>query len=255
MILITQPRVGKYHNDILNLEMAAKEIGWDVLSAPQSWRLDDNLIKSGIKGVPYGSSLFCETIAQQMNWNLLRNNFDWLCELPIEYTSRKIELMTLGEAKKITERKFIKPVDIKCFDAKIYESGSFAPHESISNDCPTLVSDPVEFTLEYRCFIENFKVHTWSNYIYEDHIINSKFWKKVPEGISHPCDFVQEMLYDIGAWAGRPASIYNTQASVIDVGYIRDKGWAIIETNEAWASGIYGCDPIKVLKVLEKSCE
>lgn len=66
MILITQPRVGTAHNEILALQIAAKELGWDVLSAPSGWRLDEDLAKSGIKGVPYGSQTFCEVIAQQM---------------------------------------------------------------------------------------------------------------------------------------------------------------------------------------------
>jgi len=46
-----------------------------------------------------------------------------------------------------------------------------------------------------------------------------------------------------------------TVPSVIDVGRIKGKGWAIIETNQAWASGLYGCGPMQVLKVLEQSCE
>jgi hypothetical protein len=43
-------------------------------------------------------------------------------------------------------------------------------------------------------------------------------------------------------------------AIVIDVGKIRDRGWAVIEANAAWAAGIYGCDPLQVLSVLEHAC-
>jgi hypothetical protein len=43
--------------------------------------------------------------------------------------------------------------------------------------------------------------------------------------------------------------------SVIDIGRIRGRGLAIIETNQAWASGLYGCDPMAALKVMEASCE
>lgn len=52
---------------------------------------------------------------------------------------------------------------------------------------------------------------------------------------------------------------FHTQAepvpSVIDVGRIPGKGWAIIETNQAWASGLYGCDPLEALKAIEGSVE
>ena len=255
MILITQPRVGKSANEIIALQMAAESLGWEVLPATYGWRLEDELINSGKVGVPYGSWTFCEVIAQQMNWKLKRNAFDWLASLPEEYLKRKVEFMTLGEAKKITERKFIKPADDKCFDAKVYEPGEFKPHEVVADDYPTLVSEPVKFTHEYRCFVSDFKVRTWSNYIYEDNLAEPAFWEKVPDGLTPPHEFVQEMLLDIGTWWGCPDSIYNTTASVIDVGYIPGKGWAIIETNECFASGLYGCDPVEAVKVMGAACE
>lgn len=250
-ILITQPRAGTSHNEILALHFAAKELGWEVLSAPGGWRLDEEITKSGTKGVPYGSQTFCEVIAQQMGWNLKQNSFDWLSKVHPYYLKRKVDFMTLGEAKKITERKFIKPADDKCFDARVYEPGTFAPHHLIDDSYPVLVSEPVDFDLEYRCFV-NGSVRTWSNYIMFDHVAEPRFWDMVPtnEG-STPSDLVNSFLYD--------ASVHNwdiiTVPSVIDVGRIKGKGWAIIETNQAWASGLYGCDPLAALQVMEKSVE
>src|SRR5574338_1599603 len=107
MILITQPRVGTSHNEILALQIAAKEMGWEVLPAPSGWRLDEELTKSGKKGVPYGSQTFCVVIAQQMGWTLKQNSFDWLAKIHPFFLKRKVEFMTLGEAKKIQETKFI----------------------------------------------------------------------------------------------------------------------------------------------------
>ncbi|MBD1904208.1 MULTISPECIES: ATP-grasp domain-containing protein [Cyanophyceae] len=40
------------------------------------------------------------------------------------------------------------------------------------------------------------------------------------------------------------------QATVIDVGVIQGRGWAVVEQNAAWGAGLYGCDPIEVLEVL-----
>lgn len=245
MILITQPRVGTAHNEILALQIAARDLGWDVLPAPSGWRLPEELIASGVKGVPYGSQTFCEVIAQQMNWTLKANPFDWLAKLPEVYVSRKIDFMTLGEAEKLTERKFIKPADDKCFDAKVYEVGEFKPHELISKDYPVLVSDIVNFDLEYRCFVDGKRVRTWSNYIYHEHVADPKFWDAIPTNEEwFPSDFVQFIMDDE----------IETMPSVIDVGRIPGKGWAIIETNQAWASGLYGCDAGYALQVMAKAC-
>jgi hypothetical protein len=44
--------------------------------------------------------------------------------------------------------------------------------------------------------------------------------------------------------------IYLPPSVVVDVGLIPDRGWAVVEANASWASGIYGCDPAKVLQTL-----
>lgn len=246
MLLITQPRAGTSHNEILALQMTTRQRGWEVLSADTGWRLDAMMTKSGVKGVPYGSQTFCEVIAQQMNWKLLANSFDWLAKLPPEYLKRQVDFMTLGEAKKLTQTKFIKPADDKVFPAKVYAPGELITHEVVKDDTPTLVSDVVQWDLEYRCFVDGRVVKTWSNYICHEHIADPKYWDMVPMNDQSnllPGEFVQNLLYRTGA-----------APSVIDVGRIPGKGWAIIESNQAWASGIYGCDPDGVLDVLEVSC-
>jgi len=43
-------------------------------------------------------------------------------------------------------------------------------------------------------------------------------------------------------------------AVAVDVGVIQDPGWAVIESNAAFGDGIYGCDPVKVLRVLHRAC-
>lgn len=249
MLLITQPRVGTSHNEILALHMAARALGWEVLPAPSGWRLDEELTKSGVKGVPYGSQTFCEVIAQQMGWALKQNSFDWLAQVPFEYVKRKIDFMTLGEAEQLTERKFIKPADDKCFDAKVYEPGEFKPNPIIERTYPVLVSEPVQFDIEYRTFMNGFDIYTWSNYLFYGEINDPKYCHMINEDYEHPVKFVHDMMISVHP------SILPTVPSVIDVGFIRGKGMAIIETNQAWASGLYGCDPTEALKVMGMSCE
>jgi ATP-grasp domain, R2K clade family 2 len=252
MLLITQPRAGHSHNEILALQVAARDKGWDVFSAPMGWRLTEEMIASGVKGVPYGSQTFCEVIAQQMGWTLMANQFDWLAKLPPEYLKRKVEFMTLGEAKKIQETKFIKPADDKVFKAGVYTPGTLILSDVIPDDTPTLVSEVVEFDLEYRCFCSPHRVLTWSNYVFHDNIADPKYWNVIDTSdVSLPDDFVNELLSNLSY----DDNAVETFPSVIDVGRIKGKGLAIIETNQAWASGIYGCDPSDVLKVLEASCD
>jgi hypothetical protein len=43
-------------------------------------------------------------------------------------------------------------------------------------------------------------------------------------------------------------------ALVIDVGLIEDRGWAVVEFNAAWCSGILSADPDRVLDVLSRAC-
>jgi hypothetical protein len=239
MLLITQPRVGHSHNEIIALQMSARELGWDVVSAPSSWRLEDDLINSNAIGVPYGSQLFCEVIAQQMNWKLKMNSFDWLANVPKQYTNRQVDFMSLKEARLIKERKFIKPADDKCFDAKIYEIGTFDPSPLISDDYPVLVSDIVEFVVEYRCFVRERQMVTGSCYIYEDQIANPKYFDKYEMEAQL---FMKDMLPNI-----------QTEDAVIDIGLIKNSTWSVIETNPAWASGLYGCDPMEALLTIQNT--
>ncbi len=42
-------------------------------------------------------------------------------------------------------------------------------------------------------------------------------------------------------------------AVIVDVGKIAGKGWAVIEANSVYSSGLYGCDPMEVIKVIQKA--
>ncbi len=248
MILITQPRVGTSHNEIIALQMAAEAMGWEVYPAETSWRLPDELINSGKEGVPYGSQIFCEVIAQQMGWELKCNTFDWLSRVPEEYLRRKVEFMTLGEAKKLTKRRFIKPADDKVFPAAVYSPGQLLTPEDVPDSTPTLVSEVVQFDLEYRCFVNEGIVYTWSNYVCYENLADPRYWKMVPaDTIMLPHELVNDLLI-------RHPEL-KTTPSVIDVGRIPGKGYAIIETNPAWASGLYGCEPDLALLIMQLACQ
>lgn len=248
MLFITQPRVGVAHNEILALQMQAREFGWDVVQAPQGWRLDEEVTASKQAGIPYGSQIFCEVICQQMNWKLKANTFDWLTKVPKKWLKRQVDFMTLREAKKITERKFIKPADDKCFDAKIYDVGEFLPNAILPDETPVLVSDVVEWTHEYRCFVRDNKVVTWSSYVYAGEMAEPKNFERRPPGKIHPAKFLDMVIPRIN-------SKIKTENAVIDVGLVKGSDWAVIESNPVWASGLYGCDPAEALLTMAQAVE
>lgn len=246
MMLITQAKVGTLHNEVLAMQAAAHEAGWEVVGAPSGWRLPEHVVSSEAKGVPYGTQTFCEVIAQQMNWTLRQNSFDWLAKVPKSFLKRQVDFMTLKEAKQLTQVRFIKPADDKVFEAKVYQPGEFQPHELIPQDTPVLVSEPVQFDVEYRTFMNGFSVKTWSNYLFYGEINDPRFHHMVNMNHQHPVDFVNELMLK---------SAIPCEPCVIDVGLIRGRGMAVIECNQAWASGLYGCDPGSALSVLEVACD
>lgn len=242
--LITQSRVGKAYWEILALQMAARELGWNVEVAPTSWRLNEDYLNQIEDGVCYGSQIFCEVICQQTGWKLHQNSFGWLANLPKKFIKRQVSYMTMKEARLISHTAFIKPADDKRFDAKVYPAGEFYPSEEIADDCPVLISEPVNFTHEYRCFVDSSGVKSWSNYLYEGEVANPKLYHTIPSNAGNPIDFVNNLTKEV-----------KFSPSVIDVGLIDGKGWAIVESNPAWASGLYGCDPTEALLVIEQTVE
>lgn len=252
MFFIHQDRVGRAHNEILALSFAAKELNYEVITAPSSWRLEQDFINSKPQGLCYGSQLFCEVIAQQLNWQLCKLPLNWLATLSKEYTKRDIQFGKVQDFIGI-ENKFVKPADDKCFDAKVYKV--FSIPEGLTLETPCLVSEPVTFKLEYRYFVNNNKILTYSDYSkYIDNNISEELYSLYFKKHGTPTEFVNLFLND------NEINI----PSVIDVGCIdnynqaktapqAEAGWAILESNPIWASGLYDCDPVGALMAMNGS--
>jgi protein-tyrosine phosphatase len=52
----------------------------------------------------------------------------------------------------------------------------------------------------------------------------------------------------------KPRSPALPPAFVVDVGLVEGRGWAVVEFNPVWCSGLLGADPAAVLAVLERAC-
>lgn len=242
MLLITTPNV---RGEVKILGKAASALGWDTFCG--GWRIPEYL-KNRI-GAVYGEQFFCEAVAEQMNWTLLSNPLDWLVRLPEEYTQRKIDFMTLAEARHIKEKRFIKPADDKTFKAMIYESGDELSKNPLLDDVPTLVSDIMNFTSEYRCFIKNRKVISICCYSYKkigmtDALIDKE--EHYHNNNDAVIEFVNKMFED--------ERVDCAPGAVIDVGRFKKDTYAVIESNPVWASGIYGCELVAALDAIKTAC-
>src|SRR5690606_6307833 len=142
------------------------------------------------------------------------------------YTQRNVSLCKHSELKNIKDRKFIKPANDKVFIAGIYEQGSDVPYKYIDPNCPVLVSDIVNFEIEYRCYILDKKVQTLSCYEWIGMVHQEN-----PNESESAKNFAQNFLDN--------TSIKLPSAFVLDVGRLDTGKWAIIEANQAYASGIY----------------
>lgn len=213
-----------------------------------SWRVPEVLQDSA--GLIYAEPLFAHAVADPLGTALIEPAFDWLAMLPSDWKQREIQFTTLDQARSGAFPAFIKPADDKCFPAAVYASqATFVEVTNVvPGDTPVLMSEPVRWTLEFRCFVSERRCETMSIYLRNGELARDSdgHWVTGDAEISAATGFLQALLAD--------AAVKIPPATVIDVGHIADVGWAVIEANAAWGSGIYGCDAEAVLRVIERAC-
>jgi hypothetical protein len=104
------------------------------------------------------------------------------------------------------------------------------------------VAEVVAWDKEFRCFILDRQLRTFSVYIRDGELQRHNDFAHTYEEEAELKRYAQALLAD--------DRISLTRAAVLDVGVIHGRGWAVVEQNAAWGSGLYGCDPVEVLRVL-----
>ncbi|MFZ6643518.1 ATP-grasp domain-containing protein [Undibacterium sp. TC4M20W] len=233
--LIFTPR---YTDDSQALWKAAGALGWQVQRLT-NWRVPEHL-QNLEQAVLYGEALFGPTLAEQLGISLLSPPEDWLVRLPMEYKHRQISMQTLRQARQLTKPAFIKPPNDKSFPAEAY-TGASLPLE-YDDDMPVLVSEVVQWEKEFRCFILQRQLVTYSLYSrFGDVQRETEFASTMDEDNALKA-FMHTLLAD--------ERVDLPDACVIDAGMLAGGAWACVEQNAAWGAGIYGCDPARVLEVL-----
>ena len=236
--LILTPR---YTNDSQALWRAAIRLGWGV-ERLTSWRIPRELL-SVPDPVLYLEALFGPMLAEQFGLRLLDPPDDWLPRLPEVYRKRQISLMSLRSARAISDPTFIKPPNDKSFPAKVYV-GAELP-EGYYEESPVLVAEVVKWEKEFRCFFLDREPQTLSIYLRGNELQRENGFAACESELEEAEAFARKVLSD--------PTVDVPNAAVMDVGVISGRGWAVVELNSAWGSGIYGCDPQRVLEVLQHS--
>ncbi|MGL4461723.1 MAG: ATP-grasp domain-containing protein [Planctomycetia bacterium] len=233
--LILTPR---FTDDAQALWRAAGRLGWSV-ERLTSWRVPDEL-RAVSDPVLYLEALFGPTLAEQFGLRLLEPAVDWLPRLPEEFRKRRVSLMPLHAARRLTEPAFIKPPNDKSFPARVYV-GSELP-DGYDEDSPVLVAEVVRWEVEFRCFVLDRQPETLSVYLRGGELQREQGFAASAAELTEAEAVVRAVLAD--------QRVDLPRAAVLDVGVIAGRGWAVVEQNAAWGSGIYGCDPARVLEVL-----
>lgn len=238
--LVLPPR---YTDDSNALWRAAIAANWDIARLTD-WRVPVELRERNLtNGIAvYGEPLFVAVVAEALHLEPIEPPLDFLPQLPFNLRGRAVQITTLGEARRIEKAAFIKPAGEKTFAAQVYESGAaLPPLEWLENETPVLISEPVQWEVEFRCFVCDGQVQTLSPYWRGD---------KTAQHTDGSWPMSEEERHNAQDFAARVLSETSLQVGVLDVGTIAGFGWAVVEANPAFGSGIYGCDPLQVLQVV-----
>jgi len=230
-----------------SLTEAARSLRWHVKTLT-----DRTFAERTGKLVYYGGTDKALEVVKRFHVALLEPPFDLLAKLPIEFRRRTVEYASFGDLARLHGPTFVKPADAlnKSFDAGIYSSVREirTPH-GIDPRTPVLLAEPVEWSAEYRCFILDGALAAWSPYI----SFGRPSWKPFAKGTlsDQPPPSIVSFCKRLFT---RPASSF-PPAFVMDVGLVDDRGWAVVEFNPVWCSGLLGADPVSVLPVLDRACQ
>lgn len=215
----------------------AIRLGWN------TERTDQLHVKEHIAGRDmiryYGNVLHAAQIAPELPIQFVKIEDQFLPKLA-EYTKRKMELVSYCNlAQPVVQTAFYKPVSEKWFPARVYQVGESIIPDHLFPEDAIYVSEVVNFVDEVRCFVLDGKVLTSSLYR-----INGQVWDLTglpPDEINYDNRVnntpIPQYVAEICNKCNLPRGV------VIDFGRLENGDWSLIEFNEAYASGLYYCDP------------
>jgi hypothetical protein len=170
--------------------------------------------------------------------------------VPRRFTLRTIEFATFADLGRLQGPTFVKPADPldKWFDAGVYrDPDEIRTTTRVTPDAPVLMSEPVEWSAECRCFVLEGMIVASSPYL----SFGRPVWN--PHDPNRPGGVIPKMSRVIVERMVAEMRGALPPAFVVDVGLIEDRGWGVVEFNPVWCSGLLGADPRAVLSALRRA--
>ncbi|MCS4302339.1 ATP-grasp domain-containing protein [Chryseobacterium sp. BIGb0232] len=230
-----------YTEDSNNLKKASLNSPYELSRFNAKWNVPEEF-RSDVIAV-YGEDIYSEIVAEQCNLTLTKPKDNWLADISEEFTKRKI---TYGQLRDFLQEEdiFIKCSDFKSFKAGVYHKlTDIKGFDTVDLNSNVFTSEVVEWDLEVRCFVLNKEIKTYSSY-----------WRNNSFDTNSLSETEQKDMFGFFNNFMKQYSDTLPKAIVLDFGIIKGKGWALIEANPAWCSGLYACDAEKALEVVVKSC-
>ena len=198
----------------------------------------------GVKPILYASKMLATIVSEACGVDFVRPPNDWLARLPERYLKRLVTYHATAPEVWPSKPTFIKCADSKWFPGMVYQPEEMAPLAELMDEDGILISEPVHFETEFRTFVLDGLVMDVSSYMANGVPTQTENgWLSFPALEEMAACFVEEMLLQ--------PDVDSPKSFVVDVGMIAGKGWAVIEANESWYSGLYACDREKVLETIE----
>ena len=226
------------------LSEAARAAGWSVVACQS-----DAFPATVEDPVVYVTTDLALAAARRLDLALLEPPFDLLARVPDRLLRRLVEVATFGDLERLQGPTFVKPADPldKWFDAGVYSDvRDIRTKGRVSPDAPVLLSEPVEWLVEYRYFVLDGRPVAGSTYL----AFGRPAWKAFD--VRNPGPMPMGGLSTVeGLCAAMSGEL--PPAFVVDVGVIEGRGWAVVEFNPVWCAGLLGANPRAVLPVLRRA--
>ncbi len=208
-----------------------RESGGDVLRLGKFWNppeLDPTRVRV------YGDDIFCQVLAQKLDLSLVSPGDDFLGHVHKRWLGRDVDIFSLAMAR---ESEF--PVFLKSAAPKIFRACVYNDREELNKNCVKLPDD----TLTIRSSIVSFMAEA-RGFILDGVVVDCSIYEG-SESLSEATSFLESFVKENEI----PKTV------VLDIGYIENTGWAIIEANASWGSGLNGCAAEKVLPCILNAVE
>ena len=210
---------------------AWESAGGEVLRLDRFWEPPTTVDPKTVR--IYGPHTFALVLQEVLPIRLISPPDDVVLSLPARFLGREVRRANLEEVLNSTFPIFVKPLLSKVFAAGLHDSQESLLEETagLPADTQVIWSEPVQFTAEARTFAVDGKALAFA--IYEGAVDD----EATPRRFAN--DALQALPFD--------------GPLTLDIGFIPDNGWAVVECNEAWGSGLNGCDASAAIHVIAEA--